>query len=117
MPDSLDNLPRLTADQLASLATEHWRLSQTLGPVLSMQGGAAIRHSLRKIEDILKACEVETRSLDGQPYDPGLAARVVDSTPNAALPRGTSRITETLSPLILLAGHVLRPADIAIATN
>ena len=111
MPDSLT----IPLDRLATLAVEHWRLATALAPTLQAPSAAPLRHALRKIDDFLKSCDLETRCLDGQPYDPGLAARVADTLDDPSLPPGVSPITETLSPMILHKNTVLRPADVIIS--
>jgi hypothetical protein len=100
-------------DQLAGLAVEHWRLSAAVGS----SPAAPVRHALRKIGDFLSGCGVEVRGLDGQPYDAGLAARVVDTVADAALPRGTAVVKETLSPMVLHGGVVARAAEVVVGEN
>lgn len=93
---------------LVSLSIEHWRLSRTLG-----EGAApAIRHALRKIDDVIRECEMETMSLDGRQFDPGLAARVVEAIDDPTLLPGRAIIDETLSPVVLWRGRVVRSADV-----
>ena len=64
-----------------------------------------------------EACELEVQSLDGRPFDPGLAVRVIDSVADPSLPRGTALIAETLSPLILWRGQVVKAADVVVKNN
>jgi hypothetical protein len=116
---------QISLDKVTALAVEYWRLSAAIGPALGGGGGGGggggaampVRHALRKIEDFLKSCDVEVRGLDGQPYDAGLAARVIDTVDDPALAKGTAVVTETLSPMILYRETVVRPADVVIARN
>ena len=115
-PDDVVSVP---VSSLADLAIEHWRLSAWL---TSVGGDAAptagpARHALRRIGDLLRKFEVEVRPLDGLPFDPGLAARVVDTVPDATLPPGKAEVAETLSPLVLFRGAVARPADVVVRTG
>ena len=91
---------------LVGLCVEHWRLAR------SPAGDPAARHALRRIEDFLKLCELEARNLDGHPFDPGLAVRVVDTVDDPGLPEGKAVIAETLSPVVLWRGAVVRAADV-----
>ena len=50
--------------------------------------------------------------MDGLPFDAGMAARVIDTVDDPKLPAGKSFVAETLSPLVLWRGNVVRDADI-----
>jgi hypothetical protein len=109
----------VAVDQVAALAVEHWRIMTVLGPALEAAGSGAapVRHALRKMADMLNAWEIEARSLDGMPYDAGLAARVIDTVEaprGAGLKKGEMRIVETVSPLIVRGGEVVRTAEVVI---
>lgn len=93
---------------LVNLGLEHWRLAVTLGPTPA----APARHALRRIGDFLATCELEVRGLDGRAFDPGLAARVVDAVDDPGLPAGVAVVAETLSPMVLWRGNVVRAADV-----
>ena len=99
---------------LVALAVEQWRLSRWLAAQpagRAAQVGAA-RHALRKMEDFLGQCALEVRDLDGRPFDAGLAARVVDAVDDPRLPPGTAVVAETVSPLVLWRGNVVKPAEV-----
>jgi hypothetical protein len=106
IPQSL-NVP---LPALIGLCVEHWRLSRSITAAPRLD--AAARHALRRIEDFLKLCELEARTLDGHPFDAGLAVRVVDTADDPLLPEGNAVIAETLSPIVLWRGTVARPADV-----
>ena len=108
IPESL-NIP-LTS--LVNLAVEHWRLT-VWAAGHPARDAAASRHALRRMEDFLKMCDLEVRTLDGHPFDAGLAARVVDSTDDPQMPGGMIVIAETLSPMVLWRGKVVKAADVA----
>ena len=98
---------------LVGLCVEHWRLAKWLAARPAHgTGDAPARHALRRMEDFLKLCELEARDLDGLPFDPGLAVRVVDTTDDPRLPEGTAVIGETLSPMVIWRGAVAQPADV-----
>jgi hypothetical protein len=97
---------------LANLGIEQWRLAAWLAGHPSTRDTAPARHAARKLEDFLKGCELEIRSMDGCAFDAGLAVRVIDTVDDARLPAGAVVITETLSPMVLWRGHVIKTADV-----
>jgi hypothetical protein len=99
------------ASTLIDLCIEHWRLSRAIDGSSAASGGAA-RHALRRIGDIVKRFELEARSLEGQPFDAGLAVRVVHTEDDPKLPEGKAVIEETVSPMVLWRGTVVRVADV-----
>ena len=97
---------------LIDLGIEHWRLTGWLTTAGQQADCALARHALRRMEDFLRNCELEIRSLDGQPFDAGMAARVVESVDDPQLGQGKVVVEETLVPLVLWRGTVVRPADV-----
>ena len=103
----------VTLASLIDVGVEHWRLATWLSGLPG--GGAATalpRHALRRMEDFLKSCSLEVRGLDGQPFDPGMAARVVDTMDDPSLPEGAAVVAETVSPMVMWHGQVVRVADV-----
>lgn len=92
---------------LVSLAIEYWRLGSAIDAP-----SAPVRHALRKIGEFLATNGLEVQSMDGRTFDPGLALRVVDTIEDASLPAGQAVIEETLSPMILYRGRVVKPAEV-----
>jgi hypothetical protein len=113
MNEQTPNKIEVELQSLIELAVEHWRLSSALGGAAGAQSAPA-RHALRRISDFLKLCELEARSLDGMVSDGGLAARVIDVVEDPALAAGSSIVEETLSPLVLWRGKVIRQAEVVI---
>jgi hypothetical protein len=99
---------------LVSVGVEHWRLARWLKEVGGETSSAAApaRHAVRRIEDFLRACEFEVHTMDARPFDAGLAVHVVDTIDDAALAEGDVRIDETLSPMVLWRGTVVRAAEV-----
>lgn len=111
MSQELSTSLQVPLEALVALAVEHWRLSNWL----AQQNGhdtAAARHAVGRLGDFLSAFELEARSLDGQVADAGLAARVVEAVDDPSMPAGSARIEETLSPLILWQGKVIKEAQV-----
>jgi hypothetical protein len=103
----------ISPDQLVTLAIEHWRLSQALGE----RATPPARHALRKIADLLASFQVEVQSLDGLQYDAGMSVTVIDRISHPAVPPGIEAIIETVSPLILLKGQVLKTGEVIVGKS
>ncbi len=102
---------QISVSAIAELAIEHWRLAQSLAG-LPGGGPAPARHAARRIGDHLAKLRVETCGLDGRPYDPGMAARVIDAVEDLTLAPGEVCVMETLSPQVLIDGRVVRAAEV-----
>lgn len=115
-PDSIPDSLNVPLPALISLGIEHWRLSRWLDERLAGRASTSVaataRHALRRMHDFLGQCELEVRSMDGHVFDAGLAVRVVDTIEDSTLPPGTVMIAETVSPLVLWRGRVLKSADV-----
>lgn len=102
----------ISLSAMITLAIEHWRLAAWVAAAKAVPNAGAARHALRHMEDFLKSAELETRSLDGQSFDPGMAALVVHSEENPRLPEGTTLIMETVAPIVLFRGQVVKSAEV-----
>jgi hypothetical protein len=101
--------------EVISLAVEHWRLSAWVATASGNTGLA--RHALRKMADLLSRWQIEAVSLDGKPFDAGLAAKVIDLMDDPRLPAGTQVVVETVSPMVCYKGTVVQTAEIVVARN
>jgi hypothetical protein len=111
-PPSPPTKPNVSLEALISLGVEHWRLATCLTSVDLRSASAQARHALRRMEDVLRDCGLEVRNMDGLPFDAGLAARVIDTVDDPRLAEGSAVISETLSPLVLWRGAVVKAADV-----
>jgi hypothetical protein len=109
--ESIPNSLTIPLPAAISLAVEHWRLVQALDADSAAQSGGA-RRALRKIEEFLASCELTVQHLDGHPFDAGLAVTVVDTLDDPNLPRGKIVIDETVSPLVMWRGRVVKSAEV-----
>lgn len=110
--DSGTDSIRVSLSALINLGIEHWRLSSWLAKLPSTDATAPARHASRRMADFLKLAELETRNMDGHPFDPGLAVHVVDTCDDPKLTAGNLVIAETLSPLVLWRGKVVKAAEV-----
>jgi hypothetical protein len=111
VPDTI----AVSLSSLVQLAVEYWRLATWLKTTTASASAGPARHAVRKLEDFLKKHELDVQSLDGRPFDAGLAAKVIDTTEDPSLPAGQVMIIETLSPMVLYRDQVVRPAEIVTA--
>ena len=110
-----ENVVTMTMAQMITLTVEHWRLSAAMKE--SAAGGPAARHALRKMEDVLKGVGMEARSLDGTAYDAGLSVQVVDRLSASFIRKGIEVISETISPLVLFEGNVVKAAEVVVTVG
>ena len=97
---------------LINLGIEHWRLSCWLAKLPVVPATAQARHAVRRMEDFLKLLELEFRNMDGHPFDAGLSVHVVDTIDDPESPDATIVVDETVSPMVLLRGQVIKAADV-----
>jgi len=102
---------------LINLAVEQARLANWLAANATGAGAGPARHAIRKLEEFLQRNELSVQSLDGRPHDPGLAAQVIDVVEDPSLPPGQAIIDQTLSPMVLWRGQVVRPAEVVMRQN
>ena len=100
----------VTQQEMINLAVEHWRLTGEIKEGAS----AGARHALRKIGDFLKARGIVAQSLDGLPYDEGMNATVVERI-KGHVAGGGDMVVETVSPLVMREGEVVRTAEVVVA--
>jgi inactivated superfamily I helicase len=110
--NAADSTVEIPTSDLLMLAVEHWRLATW--PQLAAGSSAAVRHATRRIGDVLARWKIEARSLDGVPFDAGLAAKVIDIVEDPTTPAGTETVDETLSPLVIFRGTVIRAAEVVV---
>jgi hypothetical protein len=105
-PASVD----VSFSSMLNLAVEWWRISSALSASGSAPAGA--RHGLRRIEDFLKQSGFEVMIMHGRGFDPGLPLKVIDCVDDPKLSPGETIISETISPLVLYDGQVVRQAEV-----
>jgi len=97
---------------LIELAVESWRLRRWLSDSAVDKLKAPVRHVARRLEEFLKERAIEALDIMGQPYEPGLAVDVVDVIPDANLPEGPGVIDETVAPIVLWRGAVVKHGQV-----
>jgi hypothetical protein len=103
----------IASADVVAIAVEYWRLSTWLAGIAGNTGIA--RHAVRRLGDVLARWQVEVQSLEGRPFDAGLAAKVIDTVDDPLAPLGTDTVCETVSPMVICRGVVLRPAEVVVS--
>ena len=115
MTDELPQTIPVSLDALAELAVEWWRLDRWAN---GAQGeGAHARHVARRLARFLSEHGLEVLDVAGRAYEPGLAVEVLDAFEDARLPSGAQVIDETVSPVILFRGAVVRHGQVVVRKN
>ena len=112
-----DELPRALEVPLASLAelaVEWWRLELGGG---GPPADARTRHVARRLGRFLGERGLACVDLTGRPHDDGLAAEVLDVIRDDRLPPGAAVVEETVSPVVLWRGRVVRHAQVIVRKN
>lgn len=98
---------------IGDLALAYWRLNNWVANVNVERKTAAIS-SLRQIDRYLKQNKIELLDYCGQKYDSGYAIDVIEKTTERNLPEEELIISETISPLILQNGEVLKYGQVML---
>ncbi|MDT5261103.1 MAG: hypothetical protein QOC61_107 [Acidobacteriota bacterium] len=115
MTDELAQTIAVTPSSLAELAVEWWRLDRWVrgAPDTSPH----VRHVARRLGKFLSDHGLEVVDITGRAYEPGLAVEVLDAFDDARLPAGSQLIDETIAPIVLLRGTVVRHGQVVIRRN
>lgn len=115
MTDELPQTLPVALSSLAELAVECWRLGRWAGegPDSSPQA----RHVARRMGKFLGDLGLEVLDVTGLPYEPGLAVEVLDAFDDARLPAGSQVIDETVAPVVLFRGAVVRHGQVIVRRN
>lgn len=98
---------------IADLAVSYWRLSSWVENV-NVERKAAATSSLRQIKQYLSENGIEFRDYYGKKYDPGFAIDVVGILSGENLPEEELLVAETLVPLVIQNGEVLRYGQVML---
>jgi len=115
MTDELPQTLNVSLSALAELAVEWWRLERWAGG--SDDSSPQARHAARRLGRFLSGHGLEVLDVTGRPYEPGLAVEVLDAFEDAGLPRGTQVVDETVAPVVLYRGAVVRHGQVIVRRN
>jgi hypothetical protein len=115
MTDELPQTLHVSLSSLAELAVEWWRLERWAGG--SDDSSPQARHVARRLGRFLSEHGLEVLDVTGRPYEPGLAVEVLDAFEDARLPRGSQVVDETVAPVVLYRGAVIRHGQVIVRRN
>jgi len=97
-----------------TLAIEVWRMEQWLAKQDAEGALGAPRYAMRRIKAILDQHGLETLDLTGSPASDGLAYEISEAIEDQALDPGAKMISETLEPIVLRDGEVVRHGRVVV---
>ena len=115
MTDELPKTLTVSLSSLAELAVEWWRLERWAGG--SEESSPQARHAARRLGRFLSEHGLEVLDVTGRPYEPGLAVEVLDAFEDARLPAGSQVVDETVAPVVLYRGAVVRHGQVVVRRN
>ncbi|MDT7688997.1 MAG: hypothetical protein QOE46_1756 [Acidobacteriota bacterium] len=115
MVDELPQTLSVTLSSLAELAVEWWRLDRWANG--AQDAAPHARHVARRLAKFLSDHGLEVVDVTGRAYEPGLAVEVLDAFDDARLPVGSQVVDETVAPVILFRGTVIRHGQVVIRRN
>ncbi|MBP7861463.1 hypothetical protein KA183_07260 [bacterium] len=104
----------ISSETIADLAVEHWRLIKWVESKKVDDPLVVLKHVLRKQEKFFSDLGITLVDLTGTPFDPGLAAEVIEVIDDDSMKTGESQISETISPLVMLQGSAIKHAQVVI---
>lgn len=115
MTDELPKTLNVSLSTLAELAVEWWRLERWAGG--SEESSPQARHAARRLGRFLSEHGLEVLDVTGRAYEPGLAVEVLDAFEDTSLPVGSQVVDETVAPVVLYRGAVVRHGQVIIRRN
>ncbi len=104
---------------LIDISVESWRFAKLFGRVLAkLDAGDApryanqLRYFLKKVDETLDVSDMRLVNLEGQPYDPGVAAsalNVADFGPDDRLV-----VDQMVEPIVMGASGLVRPGTVML---
>lgn len=114
MTDELPQTLPVSLSSLAELAVEWWRLGRRAD---SEETSPQARHVARRLGKFLSDLGLEVLDVTGRAYEPGLAVEVLDAFEDERLPAGSEVIDETVAPVVLFRGAVVRHGQVIVRRN
>ena len=115
MTNELPQTVDVSLSSLAELAVEWWRLERWAGA--AEESSPQARHAARRLGRFLSGHGLEVLDVTGHAYEPGLAVEVLDAFEDARLPAGAQVVDETIAPVVLYRGAVVRHGQVVVRRN
>jgi hypothetical protein len=117
MTDELPQAIEVSLSTLAELAVEYWRLERWASGTELETSATHARHVARRLGKFLNTHGLEVVDLTGRAYEPGLAVEVIDAFDDPKLPAGAQVVDETVAPIVLFRGAVVRHGQVVVRRN
>ena len=117
-PEQVSNLAGELEASLIGLAVEGWRFARSLSRIIPKLGAdgtrveSQVRYYLKRIDDSLGNHALTVVNLEGQPFEPGMAASALnlgDFGPEDGL-----TVDQVIEPVIMSATGVRRPGTVLL---
>jgi hypothetical protein len=115
MTEELPRTLEVSLSALAELSVEWWRLERWAAA--SEESSPQARHAARRLGRFLSEHGLEVLDVTGRPYEPGLAVEVLDAFEDPRLPAGSHVVDETVTPVVLFRGAVVRHGQVIVRKN
>lgn len=99
---------------IATIATEVWRLTRGLENSPDTSDNASRRYSVRQLNRVLSNLDITIVDQTGRPYVAGLIEQVVDIVEDPTLPPGKQIVDEVVKPTIAWREQVAFPGEIIV---
>ena len=111
---NITSLIQIPLDNLIEVSVAWWRFNRWLAGYESDRSLAAARQMSRKLGELLKECHIEIIDIENKVYDPGLAVEIIDIIEDSGLIECDGIIDETITPIIMFQGNVLKQRQIVL---
>lgn len=101
---------------LAVISCEVWRLKKYYESSKDSLP-LPVRHSIRKLYELLTGLDITFIDREGKEFDPGLNFNVFAVEEDDFLPEGSIIIKKTIKPIILLKERVLTAGEVILARS
>lgn len=117
MTDEPPQTLEVSLSSLAELSVEWWRLERWARGAEHEANVSHARHVARRLGKFLSERGFEVIDLTGRAYEPGLAVEVLDAFDDAHLDAGAQVVDETVAPIVLWRGAVVRHGQVVVRRN
>lgn len=111
--------PAVERQSLIDIAVESWRFARLFARVVSkLDAGekgryeSQLRWYLKRLEESLQAAGLRVVNIEGQPFDPGIAATAINAADFG--PEDTLLIDQMVEPIIMSPGGLLRSGTVLL---
>lgn len=106
---------QMPVDAACELATECWRLGKlNRASFLYTNDRLVLERSMRRLNEILERVGMRIVDFAETPYDPGIAAEVLEVHEDPSLPDDSSVVDETVLPTVMCNGRIIQAGEVVV---